>query len=437
MAFICYYLITYIMVITGLLSACFCCERNKKRQNIGILIFVAATIINISIFFLRSRFPFFYYVNAAVLYLLPFFYICKGPFFAKAFIFISQYLFTHLIFLLASFSTELFFPYESNRYYIMVLILAFTLLSAYCFLHYKYARNICQRLFLYTKPGIWRIYTLIPLGSLLVVGYYYFTSGVVWHPRAFIFSTPFLTTLLLILICYTLLVNTIIGFNDRLLAMREIEIAKNTLESGRDYYEKLTILTENLHRLRHDQKFHLNAIQKLIETGENSQAYDYLRTLNEKSKGGTVHSYCKNRVIDALLESFYDRCKQENILFTPKISIPNEMPFDEYELCIILGNLLENAITACRLTPEGNKQYIKLTIKLQGNQFCIHVENSFNGNIKEGFDGLSSTKLYTGEEYITGLGISNIKAVIHRHHGEYIPEWNDQVFHAYVLMHSS
>ena len=62
------------------------------------------------------------------------------------------------------------------------------------------------------------------------------------------------------------------------------------------------------------------------------------------------------------------------------MDIPSQMPFANSDLCIILGNALDNALEANMRSKEEHS-YISLKVKYDGDNLIIIVENSFDGKI--------------------------------------------------------
>lgn len=419
-----YGIITYIQIATGFLSANRCMTRVKSRRAMGYCMFIIIMLMNTAVYALRYTTESFTYLNIAALYFIPFYLMNEGPFPHKAIIYVTQYYVPLTLFMAASFVAEIFAVYETIPYFIIMTAITVCVYGIYFVLHIKYGKQICDRLFSYTKPGLWSMYLIIPFACLFITGYFYFTGDIIWHPRRVEASLPYFTLPLFMLFCYVFLIAAIIGAHDRVLAVREIDLARNAVSSGRDYYEKLMVLTENLQRMKHDHKFHLSAMRSLIKEGQNEEAHKLLNTLSEKHEEIHVTRYCDSRVINALLYGYEERCGKENVEFQAKIKIENTN--DEYELCIIIGNLLENAMEACRRIETGRA--IQVVVKPQGEQLAVMVRNTFNGTV-----------LKDGEQYVSakkggGLGLQSVQAVAARYDGRLVTEPDGQWFKAFVLL---
>lgn len=89
------------------------------------------------------------------------------------------------------------------------------------------------------------------------------------------------------------------------------------------------------------------------------------------------------------------------------------MPFKGADVCLILGNLLENAVEAAQ-KAEG-KRYIKIHMKYDKNNLLLHIANNYKGNLLRAKDSkLKSTKLDAGNH---GVGLPSVYRVATKYHG--------------------
>lgn len=99
--------------------------------------------------------------------------------------------------------------------------------------------------------------------------------------------------------------------------------------------------------------------------------------------------------------------------FSVNLNIPMEMPFRGADICLILGNLLENAVEAAQ-KAEG-KKYIRFHMKYDKNNLLLFVENNYKGVlIKTKDKRLKSTKTDAGNH---GVGLSSVYRIAAKYHG--------------------
>jgi sensor histidine kinase regulating citrate/malate metabolism len=78
------------------------------------------------------------------------------------------------------------------------------------------------------------------------------------------------------------------------------------------------------------------------------------------------------------------------------------------DLCVIVGNFLENAVEACRRMKRGNK-FIRVRSRIEGNTLSIVVNNSFDGLWMEEEGVYLSRKGADGTR--KGVGLASVRAI--------------------------
>lgn len=120
-----------------------------------------------------------------------------------------------------------------------------------------------------------------------------------------------------------------------------------------------------------------------------------------------------NIVIDSLLGYWHLVAKREGIDFLVNVSIPMKMSFKGADICLILGNLLENAVEAAEKVREN--KYIKIKMKYDKSNLLIFLINSYQGQlIKMKDKSLKSTKSDVGNH---GVGLPSVYRAVAKYHG--------------------
>ncbi len=95
-----------------------------------------------------------------------------------------------------------------------------------------------------------------------------------------------------------------------------------------------------------------------------------------------------------------------------QIVIPKEIAISDIDLCLIFGNLLDNAVTACRHV-RADARFIRLSADLDTpGHLYITMVNSFDGNVCTRNGKYISTK-----ERKSGIGLASIQATTQKYHG--------------------
>ena len=111
----------------------------------------------------------------------------------------------------------------------------------------------------------------------------------------------------------------------------------------------------------------------------------------DKIPGFDFH-FCENQSVDNVIGYYYALAQKEEIPFDARVDLPQELSVDEMDLCLILSNLLENALEASRKTTMSRQQILLEIRQHSASLLLIRVENNFDGIIKEKNHLLHSTK---------------------------------------------
>ena len=192
-----------------------------------------------------------------------------------------------------------------------------------------------------------------------------------------------------------------------------------TLRSGRD---------EQLHffnREKHNLKNQLLSLRAYALNNNNTAIIDFInKILNESDYGLTPISVCDNLVIDAILSSKLTLAKNRNIHFTWDIDVPAQLAMNDIDLCILLGNAVENAFDACAAVPDQNK-FIHITIKEKQNCLYFYFENSYFHNLHKTKNVFHSTKSVPSAH---GYGLPSIQNIVDKYNGTMDIETSDKIF---------
>lgn len=421
-----YYLINYIMLVANIALTIFCFGVRRK-PNVPIMIaFGGVLVFNLVVYFHPITAKIFEDLPVSIIWFIFLLYFNKGRLFPKLFIYSGALFVTVFLYVLSSFITEYFFPYESRGYMIMLPVLAITLFIVYVWLAWRFGKQICDKLFTFSRTSEWVIYMIVPVASLVMIGYLYETQGVIWHPISVQDNLYFLLLPVFMLACFAFIITAIINTHEKSKQRFDAEYAQSIISSGRDHYQKMENMQEKLRILRHDYKYHLNATRKLLRSGDTAEAVRYLNDVEEQLSLHELPNYCSNTVINALVASYAERCESMEIKFSVNLSALETLKVPNYEMCIIIGNLLENAISACEKLSDGRK--IELAVQNTNAQCMLMVKNSFDGNIQHE-NGEPVSMKHGG-----GLGLKSVKAVATRYGGDLFMEWDKHTFTAYVTI---
>ncbi len=400
------------------ITTMFLCMRPKRRMayTLAVLTGFAALIGGITL--LAGLYGFILNISG-LLFLPVVLWLFQGQTFQKVFAFFMQYQFSALMISLADALTALTIGYKSLYAPTVMLALVILLIGSYLTAVLRFGRRLFERLFVDGRRGEWMAYSFGAAASFM------FVMAVRWANIG-----PWLYTgiVLFVLWSFGLLCFAIINTHEKTRHKIEAEFAASIISSGREHYQRIMELNDKIRILRHDMKYHLNVLGELLAEDNREEIERYLSEANERLSLAEAKTYCGNSVINALLLSYDERCGKLGIRFDVKADLPDTLPIPNYEQCIVLGNLLENAVEACAFLED--KRFIELIIKPLGRQLVIKVSNSHNGEwYSENEGALPPSTKKDG-----GLGLRSVLAVAKKNNGELMISSSAGVFEVLVTV---
>lgn len=163
--------------------------------------------------------------------------------------------------------------------------------------------------------------------------------------------------------------------------------------------------------LRHDLKNHLLCISEYIRLQQTNAAMEYIEKLTGQVKKELPYHMMTNSVaVNAILDLKKLVCDENQIDI--KYFVLEELPkIDETDLCVILANLLDNAIEAA---SKEEKRQIRLSMEIIGNYFRIVVQNQIAESVLKNNKKLGTTKK---NRKIHGFGLQSVEDAVERNDG--------------------
>lgn len=344
-------------------------------------------------------------------------WLLKGHTFQKLFAFFLTLVLTISLMSFTAAAVSLFVRAESDVYNVIRLAASIVVCAVYIVLVFRFGWQILDRLFVDGHSHEWVLYSLGGLFSYVII----VVLQLLMEKTALLF---FVT--LFVLWSFGILCFAIINTHEKSKQRYEANFARNIVSSGRDHYQKMNELRDAIRVMRHDYKYHLSAARQMLLSGNQAEAENYLSGIEQKLSENEVPDFCANAVINALLVSYAERCSKHNIKYDIKITLPDPLTIPNYDMCIVLGNLLENAVEACE--KQDNDRIIDMIVNSRGAQLAVMVKNSFSGKLIQ-CEGLPVSGKQDG-----GLGLKSVQTVAMRYDGEFITKWDEELFTAYVLL---
>ena len=197
-------------------------------------------------------------------------------------------------------------------------------------------------------------------------------------------------------------------------ALRSLEQAT---QAQKNYIAEAQRRYEQTKAFRHDIANHLSVLDGLLNSKKLDESKAYLQKLKMASTSLSFPYQTGNPVVDILLSEKLGLAKE--IMAEITLLLPRPCGIDDFDLCVIFANALDNAINACQ-SAKGTK-LIRIYGERQGDFYMLAFENT-----------CSDEPLPPA-----GTGLSNIKSVAEKYHGATLTEKVGQRFSLNVLLNIS
>lgn len=203
-------------------------------------------------------------------------------------------------------------------------------------------------------------------------------------------------------------------------------ILEKQIENQIEYYKQTEMLNDDLRRFKHDYTNHILCLKAMINSNQNNEALEYIEKINSEISLSTQTFNTGHKIADAILNEKHRIHSDVNIKFEG--CIPQFI--DNVDLCIVLGNAVDNAIEACEKLNETDK-IIDMTANYQQSYFILIMKNP----VTKDYTIYGSFPETTKEDPLKhGFGLSNIKRIVDKYDGDMSVEADNGIFTLYLAL---
>lgn len=203
------------------------------------------------------------------------------------------------------------------------------------------------------------------------------------------------------------------------LAQASLHSLTQAANAQKTYIQEAKMRYEATRAFRHDIRNHLLVVNSLLHADKQQEAQEYLKKIDAAASSLSFPYHTGNPIVDTLLEEKLETARLHQIQTEVFLTLPNTDHIDDFDLCVIFSNALDNAIKACQSIEEH--PYIFVTGERQGDFYRIEFKNICSS------DPLPPI----------GTGLANIQAAAEKYHGTIMIEKTDNTFCLNVLLNIS
>ncbi len=267
----------------------------------------------------------------------------------------------------------------------------------------------------------WWVLFIIPFSSVILL---FFTLYCDLQNRFFVVMQSILILIINIVVFY--LYNALI---DNYIQLIEKENLKKQVSIYSNQLEIIMQTQDKIRSLHHDMKHHTLEIYSMVKQNKKTELMEYIQQMITFMTNPEEHVYSGNRDIDGVLNYLLHKGKKVLNDVNVKICIPENMNFPTFDLNVIIGNLLENAIESSQKSTE---KVLNISITLEKRILFIKISNSYNGIINTKKGKLISTKKNPASH---GIGLNNVKKIVESYNGIMDISYTDNFFEVELMLY--
>lgn len=184
------------------------------------------------------------------------------------------------------------------------------------------------------------------------------------------------------------------------------------LQTEQSYYHILEQQNQQLMIYAHDTKKHLAAIHSL---NSDPQIDNYVTKLSNQLTEYTRNCHSGNKLLDVMIHKFCIECEMRNIHFEYDVKLCNLNNVEDIDLVAILGNLIDNAITAA---DQSSKKTVSFATAKRNSYSILVITNSCDEAPQTQGRHLITSKV---DSHRHGFGLKSVKKTLKKYQGDF--EW--------------
>ncbi|MCM1126344.1 MAG: ATP-binding protein [Lachnospiraceae bacterium] len=240
--------------------------------------------------------------------------------------------------------------------------------------------------------------------------------------------------LLVIALCLLLAIDvSVVYFYEKLLNNYEKRKNEEMYQLQLTMYQNQLRLMQNANdtykSLRHDMKQHLAMVTDYIQNDEKEKVLEYMAKMSRYANKDGQYLSTGNEGIDSIFNYIIGEINESGGSIETEIKIPEKLPVDDFDMNVILSNLLLNA---CEAIQQCEKKEVRAVMKYDRGALKISIENTYSGALKIKGEEYLSTKQMKGEH---GIGLGSVKRTVEKYDGEMNISHTEDRFKVEVLLY--
>lgn len=256
--------------------------------------------------------------------------------------------------------------------------------------------------------------------TILLIGICIFASSLAadrlypsFEPIRFGWFSEIAGFLFVLLLSFLLLRDSALFYKSQFILYQERKRMESQILMQKKHYSQLASQIEKIRTMRHDIRHHFTQLSVLLKDENAEAAAQYLDKVINSSLTSTPLSFCDAYYVDVLLRYYYSCAEDLHIPMTVHANVPTDSGIPEEDLCVILGNILENALDASAPVPQ-DQRLVTVAVTCHEGTIGIEVKNRYEGDLVPDGKNFYSSK----EKGRHGIGLSSVRSMAEKYGGD-------------------
>lgn len=230
---------------------------------------------------------------------------------------------------------------------------------------------------------------------------------------------------------YAVLLKMMIDVNKNAVLRENLHLSETQIAAQQKQMELLQSNIRKTSRIRHDIRHHFLAMEGLLKDNDIEGLKAYIHQSIAPFPVQSAKVFCDSPAVNSLLCYYMEQAEKEQADISANVSLQDVIPIPDAELCIIIGNLLENAVEACQ-RMKSQERFLDVKLSMPSSSILmVQVCNSYEGTVQQMADG---SFLSSKRKAQKGIGLSSVLSITEKYNGIARIEHQKQLFQVSVII---
>lgn len=206
-------------------------------------------------------------------------------------------------------------------------------------------------------------------------------------------------------------------------------VMKQQVEMYANQCEVINQSQQNIRSFKHDIHNHLLNISNYLQNEKYDDAKEYIIQIGSALETPKEYVRTGNLEIDGIMNYKLERIKALGCVPVVEIDVPEERFMSDFDLIVIMGNLLDNVIEALE---KDDKKFLSITIRYAKGVLYISMRNSYQGELMSKGTKLMSAKKDKANH---GIGLYNIDNIVKKYTGNMEISYNEDIYRIDIILY--